>query len=120
RRKEQYVRINWSCVDFLRSDLFVPASKNGKSRHINLNAEALAAFHALYARTKGQGPIFAAERGGASLKGARHWFEDAVSEAGISDFTWHDCRHTFASRLVMAGVDLPTVASLMGHLNIQM
>jgi hypothetical protein len=28
--------------------------------------------------------------------------------------------HTFARRLVMAGVDLPTVASLMGHLNIQM
>lgn len=119
-RKEQYVRINWSCVDLLRSDLFVPDSKNGKSRLIHLNAEALVAFHALHARTKGQGPIFAAGRGGASLKGTRHWFEDAVSEAGISDFTWHDCRHTFASRLVMAGVDLPTVASLMGHLNIQM
>src|ERR1700686_2435391 len=51
RRKEQYVRIDWSSVDFLRSDLFVPASKNGKSRHIPLNTEALAAFSVLYART---------------------------------------------------------------------
>jgi len=85
-----------------------------------LNAEALAAFSALYARTKGEGPIFAAERGGAPLKGARHWFEDALAEAKVKNFTWHDLRHTFASRLVMAGVDLPTVASLMGHLNIQM
>jgi len=120
RRKEQYVRIDWSSVDFLRSDLFVPASKNGKSRHIPLNGEALAAFQTLYARTKGEGPIFVAERGGAPLKGARHWFEDALAEAKVKNFTWHDLRHTFASRLVMAGVDLPTVASLMGHLNIQM
>src|SRR5271155_2288316 len=35
-------------------------------------------------------------------------------------YTWHCLRHTFASRLVMAGVDLRTVADLMGHANIQM
>lgn len=120
RRKEQYVRIDWSCVDFLRSDLFVPASKNGESRHIPLNAEALAAFRARYAETKGQGPIFTAERGGVRLLSARHWFEDALTDAGIKNLTWHDLRHTFASRLVMAGVDLRTVAELMGHKKIQM
>lgn len=120
RRKEQYVRIDWSCVDFLHEDLFVPKSKNGKSRHINLNAEALAAFSTLHARTKGEGPIFAAERGTAALLGARHWFEDALADAKVKNFTWHCLRHTFASRLVMAGVDLRTVADLLGHLNIQM
>jgi integrase len=120
RRKEQYVRIDWSCVDLLRSDLFVPASKNGKSRHISLNAEALVAFQALYLRTKGEGPIFPSERGAAALQGARHWFDDAVKEAKITHFTWHCLRHAFASRLVMAGVDLRTVADLMGHQKIQM
>ena len=120
RRKEQYVRIDWSCVDFQHEHLFVPQSKTGKSRYINLNAEALSAFQTLHERKKGEGPIFAAERGKAALLGARHWFEDALAEAKVENFTWHCLRHTFASRLVMAGVDLRTVADLLGHANIQM
>ena len=36
------------------------------------------------------------------------------------DVTFHDLRHTFASRLVMAGVELPTVQDLMGHKDIRM
>jgi hypothetical protein len=39
---------------------------------------------------------------------------------GYKDFTFHDLRHTFASRLVMAGVDVPTVQALMGHKTITM
>jgi integrase len=35
-------------------------------------------------------------------------------------FTFHDLRHTFASRLSMSGVDLPTVQALMGHKDIGM
>jgi hypothetical protein len=34
--------------------------------------------------------------------------------------TWHTLQHTFASRLVMAGVDLKTVQELMGHKTIAM
>jgi len=35
-------------------------------------------------------------------------------------FVWHDIRHTFASRLVMAGVPLKAVQELMGHRSIEM
>ncbi len=49
-------------------------------------------------------------------------FNPALSEAKpeISDFHWHDLRHTFASRLTMAGVDLRTVQQLMRHKTIAM
>jgi len=120
RRSEQYTYINWACVDFQRRDLFVPESKSGKSRHIPLNVPALAAFEALHEATGGQDPIFASRNGRESLRGPRHWFDGAIAEAKLNGFTWHDLRHTFASRLVMTGTDLRTVAELMGHRTIQM
>ena len=97
-----------------------PKSKNGKTRHIPLNSAAVAAFKTLQQRSlDGTGPVFV-NMHGERLKGYKHWFEDVVSEAGVQDFTWYCLRHTFASRLVMAGVELRTVAELMGHKTIQM
>jgi integrase len=127
RCKEQFTRIDWSCVDLARKNLRVPQSKNGMGRHIPLNAEARSAFQRLLERQIGDGPIpitpkgpIFVGKGGERLQGARHWFLRATRKAGLADFTWHDLRHTFASRLVMADVDIRTVAELMGHKNIQM
>jgi hypothetical protein len=49
----------------------------------------------------------------------RRVFEPALKKAGIQDASWNVLRHTTASRLVMAGVPLPTVKEVLGHRNIQ-
>lgn len=42
-------------------------------------------------------------------------FDGAIKRAGIGKFTFHDLRHTVATRLVMKGVDLKTIQELLAH-----
>jgi site-specific recombinase XerD len=67
--------------------------------------------------------VFPSETGATALNANnfinRVW-NPARTKAGLTDLHWHDLRHTFASRLIMAGVDLRTVQELMGHKTITM
>ena len=47
------------------------------------------------------------------LKDYKHWFDRAVEAEGLRDFTRYCLRHTFASRLLMSGVDLESVRDLV-------
>ena len=97
----------------------VPRPKNGEMRHVPLNGPALTALAVLEKGSEGIGPVIRNANGG-PLTSPRYWFEPAIRSAKVRSFSWHCLRHTFASRLVMAGVDLRTVQELMGHKSIQM
>jgi site-specific recombinase XerD len=118
RLSEQY-GLSWENVDLERRVLTVPRSKNGHTRQVPLNRCALGALEHLRQRCDGTGPVMRNLQGD-PLAGPRHWFPSALRKARIAGFSWHCLRHTFASRLVMAGVDLRTVQELMGHRSIQM
>jgi len=109
----------WENVNLARRVLTVPRAKNGEMRHVPLNGPALAALANLQNCGNGTGPVIRNAEGG-PLTSPRYWFEPAIRDAKIRRFSWHCLRHTFASRLVMAGVDLRTVQELMGHKSIQM
>ena len=47
-------------------------------------------------------------------------FEDLVKRASISNFRFHDLRHTFASWYMMNGGDSYELAKILGHANIKM
>ena len=55
-----------------------------------------------------------------AINNPRKWFGTALAEADTENFHWHDLRHTFCSRLAMAGVDIRTIAALAGHKTLQM
>ena len=57
---------------------------------------------------------------GRPYKDIKKSFHTALKKAEIEDFRFHDLRHTFASQLVMAGINLPVVQRLLGHKSIQM
>src|SRR5215831_11323610 len=63
--------------------------------------------------------VFCSYRG-TPYRSFRSAFELAGRKAGLENFTFHDLRHTFASPLVRAGVDFPTVKELMDHKDITM
>jgi integrase len=71
-------------------------------------------FQAVKMKASTEGPVFRTSQGG-PYRNFRTAFERAVQQAGLEDFTFHDLWHTFASRLVMAGVDLTTVKEVLGH-----
>lgn len=48
----------------------------------------------------------------------RKAFEGACRSAGLTDFSMYGLRHSAASYLIMNGVDIRTVAEIMGHRNI--
>ena len=118
RLSEMY-SLTWENVNTSRKVLTIPRSKNGETRHVPLNATALSALAELRKRSDGTGPVVR-NLDGDPFAGPRYWFEPALPKAKIRRFSWHCLRHTFASRLVMAGVDLRTVQELMGHKSIEM
>src|SRR6476620_275587 len=53
-----------------------------------------------------------------AVHGCKEVFSAACREAGITNFTFHDLRHTFGTRLADAGVDVVKIKELIGHASI--
>ncbi len=95
-------------------------SKSGKIRHIPLNKLAVNVLKTWHEQSNDhKGIVFPSPAGGRLTTIKTAWTK-LRNDASLQDFKWHDLRHHFASKLVMAGVDLNTVRELLGHGSLDM
>lgn len=121
-RRGEMFNLRWDDIDFRRRFLRINAdgTKSSKTRYIALNDEAQGTLRAWKDQSpQKSGLVFVGKNGSRFTNIDRSW-ENLLKDAQIEDFRWHDLRHHFASKLVMAGVDLNTVRELLGHSDLKM
>ncbi|MEO0124515.1 MAG: tyrosine-type recombinase/integrase [candidate division WOR-3 bacterium] len=117
-RKGEILNLRWSDVDLKNRVITLKRTKNNEIRMVPINQVL---YNELLKIEKRYGSQYVfADKNGKPYGDIKNGFNHALKRAGISDFRFHDLRHTFASRLVMVGVDIRTVQELMGHKDIKM
>ena len=117
-RRGEILNLQWQDVDYKRNIITLMETKNGKQRKIPMNLKVKSALEGLIKHPKS--PYVFCYDNGKRIQDIRKTFSTALRKSGINNFHFHDLRHTFASQLVMAGVDLNTVRELLGHKDISM
>ena len=113
-RKSELLDARWDLIDWRRGILTLPTSKNGKPWFVELGSNVIETLRKIPGR--GERPLI--------FPGCRkisHRFPGWAEKAKLpGKVTLHTLRHTFASRLVMAGTDLLTVKALGGWNRLEM
>ena len=112
-RRGEILTLQWSQVDLARRTLTILEQKNGSRDTLPVNDTAMGI---LLARAAVRGKTDAVFVNGAGhpreARNLLRAFYPAMRKAGITRFRFHDLRHTFATRLIQAGVDVYTVQKL--------
>jgi integrase len=115
-RRAELLGLDWRQVDLARKRVVFLNTKNGEDRTVRLCDRACAILASL--GPKEAGPVFKYK--GKAIRSVRTSFIAARKASGLDDVRFHDLRHTFASRLVQAGVPLYDAGQLMGHKSLEM
>ncbi len=146
-RRGEILSLKWENVDLEHGFVHLAVTKNGESRTVPINDELKKSL-ILVIRNRGKARIedpyeppkngepeetvqeiinrlpspyvFINVETGTRYQDIKRSFTTACKKAGITEFHFHDLRHTFASHLVMAGVDITTVSRLLGHKSLTM
>jgi len=117
-RKGEILNLKWENVDLRHGFILLDITKNGERREIPINETLRATLQTLTRRL--DVPHVFYDPSGRTYNDVKRSFKTALRRAGIKDFHFHDLRHTFASQLVMAGIDLTTIKELLGHKTLTM
>ncbi len=118
-RKGEILHLTWDRVDLKNRIILLDITKNGERREIPINNILYNVLFGIVRSLKTDYVFY----NPATLKSyyeIKKSFTTALRKSHIIDFHFHDLRHTFASWLVMGGIDLTTVKDLLGHKDITM
>ena len=120
-RQAEIFRLKVEDVNLLERYLIVHETKNGHSRKVPINDTTFEILNRRISEEKSPYIFYNSDGGPLTVLTGAFWY--AVKQAGLEKmvndrkvrFRFHDCRHTFGTRLGEAAVDLKTIMEIMGH-----
>ncbi|MBZ0145035.1 MAG: site-specific integrase [Rhodocyclaceae bacterium] len=122
-RQSEIMFLRWPQIDFNRRVITLNqgTTKNQDARSLPLVGEAFALMQErAKVRSLKDDRVFPPVSEKAEGRNLRESWERALKAAAITDFRWHDLRHTAASYLAMSGVSLVEIAKILGHRTLAM
>jgi integrase len=121
-RPEEVFRIETANLDFAQRIIFNPFGKTAAARRkLTMTVEVWSILKRRTTTSRSPYAFHSRDNTEKPIGSVRKAHDAAVRRAKIvPGFRLYDLRHTYASRAVMAGVDLPTLAALLGHTSVQM
>ena len=104
----------WQHVDVERKAWHIPDSKTGKARYVPLSQAAIAIVDRLPKWDKCPW-LIANPKTRKPYTDIKHAWDTARAEAGLPGLRLHDLRHSAASFMINAGIDLYAVGRVLGH-----
>jgi len=119
-RKQELLGLTWADVDLRRATVTFQHTKNRTRRTLPLTRRALTDVQHLAKVRRLATPLLFPRADGRQPIDLRAAWARALEEADISDFRFHDLRHSAASYLAMNGASLVEIAAILGHRTLQM
>lgn len=118
-RERNVTHLEWSQVDMVRRVAWIHAdqSKTKKAYSIPLNSDALAVIRRQIGKHETR--VFT-YKGKPVERCNNHGWRTGLRKAGITNFRWHDLRHTWASWHVQSGTSLQALMEFGGWSTIEM
>jgi integrase len=113
-RRNELLHAKWENVDLERRAWFIPDSKTGKSRYVPLSQPAIELIGNLPKWDKCPW-LLPNPKAREPFHSVKHSWATARDEAGLAGLRLHDLRHSAASFMINAGIDLYAVGKILGH-----
>ncbi len=118
-RQANVLNLKWEQIDLRRQVAWIYPDqvKAGKAIGVPLNQTAM---QVLMDRPHVSDYVFTHSGGGKVKAISNRVWREALDRAGITDFRWHDLRHTWASWLVQNGTPLAALKEMGGWESVEM